>query len=270
MLIKRIDPSGDLEFLIDHYLVLQSDDFDTSVYNDRFIPDGLIGLVYNFTIQQVKYFNLCDETLPSSFLVVPKLISTIMEIVMPADSLIIIFKTSVFSRVFGIDLNIPIPNAHLVFNIFGDYPMFEKLKGIKNAEEKIAFLECFIRENYLRVNYSFDDIDEIYLKILHEAWNNPIHSIVSEHKLSSRTFRRNFHKRVGITAKSLARIVRVNYLWQKISSGEIKDFQSIAFLGNFYDQSHFINDFKKIVGETPKSFFKRNLDQVKLISGKIA
>jgi AraC-like DNA-binding protein len=46
-----------------------------------------------------------------------------------------------------------------------------------------------------------------------------------------------------------------------------EDYQSVVFMANFHDQAHLINDFKKIIGETPKAFFSRNLDNVRVISG---
>ena len=64
------------------------------------------------------------------------------------------------------------------------------------------------------------------------------------------------------------RIVRLNYLWTKIKYDSAVDYQDLVFNGNYFDQSHFINDFKYIVGETPNQFFNRNLEIVEYFSGK--
>ena len=45
------------------------------------------------------------------------------------------------------------------------------------------------------------------------------------------------------------------------------DFQELIYKGNFYDQSHFIHDFKEITGESPSFFFKRDLKNLKIFSG---
>jgi AraC-like DNA-binding protein len=42
----------------------------------------------------------------------------------------------------------------------------------------------------------------------------------------------------------------------------------MVFDGEYFDQSHFIKDFKMITGESPNHFFKRNLELVKVLSGK--
>ena len=64
------------------------------------------------------------------------------------------------------------------------------------------------------------------------------------------------------------RIVRFNYLWDKIRTEHVLDYQDLVFDGHFFDQSHFIKDFKDIIGETPSYFFKRNLQHLQIISGK--
>jgi hypothetical protein len=41
----------------------------------------------------------------------------------------------------------------------------------------------------------------------------------------------------------------------------------MVFEGNYFDQSHFINDFKSIIGEkSPGDFFNRNLTVVKMFA----
>lgn len=86
--------------------------------------------------------------------------------------------------------------------------------------------------------------------------------------VSCRTLQRKFIKRTGVTPKVLMRIVRLNYLWTKINNHYAVNYQDLVFEGNFFDQAHFINDFKSIVGETPNHFFNRNLNIVELFSGK--
>lgn len=98
--------------------------------------------------------------------------------------------------------------------------------------------------------------------------SQPLSEIFESLCINERTLQRHFIKRVGVGPKLLARIVRVNYLWDQIERDGLNDYQDLVFLGNYYDQTHFIKDFKNIIGETPSSFFNRNLGLVKLLSGK--
>ena len=75
-------------------------------------------------------------------------------------------------------------------------------------------------------------------------------------------------KEAGITPKKLLRLVRFDYLWTKINNEKTIDYQDLVFDGNYFDQAHFINDFKSITGETPSYFFNRNLQITKMFSGR--
>ncbi len=64
---------------------------------------------------------------------------------------------------------------------------------------------------------------------------------------------------VGTTAKKFASIVRFNSVLENLK--ESKTLTEICFEYNFFDQAHFIKDFKQFTGDTPenyKSFLKKN------------
>ena len=92
--------------------------------------------------------------------------------------------------------------------------------------------------------------------------------IISDFQICERTVQRRFRERLGITPKMLSRIVKINYLWNTINSKGPIDYQDLVFLGNYFDQTHFIKDFKAMTGETPDYFFKRNLNVVRILSGR--
>jgi AraC-like DNA-binding protein len=94
-----------------------------------------------------------------------------------------------------------------------------------------------------------------------------IDNLVSELNLNSRSFRRNFSRRVGVSAKSLCRIVRANQVLNATKESGVIDFQNIVYSGKYFDQPHFVNDFRKFIGESPGTFFQRDLRLVKFFSG---
>jgi AraC-like DNA-binding protein len=58
-----------------------------------------------------------------------------------------------------------------------------------------------------------------------------------------------------------------NSLNAKIYSKDIKSLTSICHENNYFDQSYFIKEFKKLANQNPKKFFKavKVLDQDKVI-----
>lgn len=70
--------------------------------------------------------------------------------------------------------------------------------------------------------------------------------------ISQSPFEKRFRKVVGTTAKKFASIVRFNSILDNLI--ETKTLTEICYKNNFFDQAHFIKDFKQFTGDTPKDF----------------
>ncbi|PZR30356.1 MAG: AraC family transcriptional regulator [Azospira oryzae] len=70
--------------------------------------------------------------------------------------------------------------------------------------------------------------------------------------ISQSPFEKRFRKVVGTTPKKLASIIRFNSILNNLS--EAKTLTEIGYENHFFDQAHFINDFKQFTGETPERF----------------
>ena len=64
-----------------------------------------------------------------------------------------------------------------------------------------------------------------------------------------------FKEHVGLSPKSLASILRFQYFYQSWSQGEADAFSKDALYAYYYDQSHFIKEFKRFTGYTPEKYF---------------
>ena len=232
---------------------------------DKFIPRPYISVIFHF--KECPHF--VDEIsflLEPIFLapIIPRAIS--LEFHGDMDTLVATCKATVFSRLFTLDLT-PIPKRiiDLPNHIF--FPLWQKMAGFNNNQDRINCFTEFINSTQ-PTPYIPDVMDIFYDKIIEKSITMPIKDIMRECYASKSTLIRKFVKRTGVSPKDLARIVRLNYAWSKILNENVVNFQDLVFYGNYFDQSHFINDFKAIIGETPGHFFHRNLDIVKIFSGK--
>lgn len=71
--------------------------------------------------------------------------------------------------------------------------------------------------------------------------------------LSERQLRRIFRKNIGDSAKSFSRIVRFQHFIREKNRGE-KGFPGMYEAG-YYDQAHFIREFRSLYGDTPGQVF---------------
>lgn len=239
--------------------------FKGSSVSDKFIPRPFIYLLFHF-----KDRPLITQEPPiklEPFFVapiVPEAFTLIFE--GELDSFAIACNATVFSRLFGVDLS-PVSKRSINLPQAVFFKIWESLANLTTTDERIAYFSEFINKMQ-KTAYSPDAVDILYAKIVEKSITTPLKVIIQECHASKSTLLRKFVKRTGVSPKTLARIVRLDYLWTKIKDENAVDYQSLVFDGNYYDQSHFINDFKSIVGETPGYFFNRNLNIVKLFSGR--
>ncbi len=83
-----------------------------------------------------------------------------------------------------------------------------------------------------------------------------IKSLAYEANMSLRSFELKFTRQVGISPKLFARITRFNYaLLMKIQNIS-NNWTEISHKCGYYDQMHFIKEFKEFAGNTPGNFYK--------------
>jgi len=81
--------------------------------------------------------------------------------------------------------------------------------------------------------------------------------LAEQANMSLRSFEQKFTEQVGLTPKLYSRILRFNHaLALKIAMPE-KKWTTIAHTCGYYDQMHFIKDFKTFAGSTPNIFLRQ-------------
>ncbi len=81
-----------------------------------------------------------------------------------------------------------------------------------------------------------------------------IKKIAGEYYLSQRQFERNFLQYSGFTPKLFLRISRFHFAMSRYGTGE-RSLTRMALDCGYYDQSHFIHDFKEFSGFNPRHYF---------------
>lgn len=71
---------------------------------------------------------------------------------------------------------------------------------------------------------------------------------------SERSLERHFKKRMGMSPKTYLRICRFNAVKARLDQKADCSWQELAFNSGYYDQSHFIKEFKHFSGRTPGEY----------------
>jgi AraC-like DNA-binding protein len=79
----------------------------------------------------------------------------------------------------------------------------------------------------------------------------PITQVAEEACLSIRQFERKCKERLGFSPKVYARIIRFSLAYRLFEKSTPPNWSDIAYQAGYYDQMHFIKDFKEFAGLTP-------------------
>lgn len=91
--------------------------------------------------------------------------------------------------------------------------------------------------------------------IHHSNGNTDIKNLQIETYTSRKTLERAFINQIGILPKLYSRISRYNNAKETIEKSSTINWQNISFKHGYYDQAHFINEFKEFSGKTPSEYF---------------
>lgn len=84
-----------------------------------------------------------------------------------------------------------------------------------------------------------------------------VDDIADRLRLNKRTLQRLFHQYVGVSPKWVIKRYRLHEAAEKLASGEVTDWPIIALDLGYFDQAHFIKDFKAIIGKSPAEYAKK-------------
>lgn len=71
---------------------------------------------------------------------------------------------------------------------------------------------------------------------------------------SSRYINKIFDKELGMSTKQFCNSVKFQFLLSDLNNGKEKTFTNLSSEYNFYDQAHFIHEFKEFSGRTPSEY----------------
>ncbi len=261
--VQFYKPDASLQWIVKQFETIRHDS-SSRILTDKFIPRPDAALVFHFK-NIPKVIMPVDIMLPSFFVAPIVSIPNQLHIVGELDVFIVVCKASVLSKIFKLDMA---KNSSMTVDLPAKLfaPLWNNLNKTTSDIERMAYFSKFIQDNSLP-GYSPDSIDAIYKDIVENILKFSLQDISANSVYSLSSLQRNFNKRVGVSMKRLIRISRINYIFKNMLNDQSFNAQKMMFDGKYYDQSHFIKDFKEITGESPKQFFKHNTELCKILSG---
>ncbi|MBK6700785.1 MAG: AraC family transcriptional regulator [Saprospiraceae bacterium] len=151
--------------------------------------------------------------------------------------------------------------AYVLFNLnLSLDDIFDKSK-VHEVQEKLAIASTDkhrikIVEQFLLTQLKNIQTDQLIVEAVKLIYQNKgtirVKELNEKLFISSSPFEKRFRKVVGTTAKKFASIVRFNSVLDHMN--KTKSLSEICYKNHFFDQAHFIKDFKQFTGDTPENF----------------
>lgn len=261
MIHQIFEPNSDLAAFVKCYWTLESPKEKTPEKN-TIVPDGCMKMIFHYGDPYKYYPQNGDSILLPRCFVIGQLTGPYE--VEPTG------ETGIFFVCFH-------PHGFLPFATFPIREMentavpLEKLFGKDGQEiaqkilhasttsERINLIETFLF-NRLTDTETIDHIVQSAIEtILTANGQLSVDELSRKNNTNRRQLVRKFSSSIGLSPKQLSKTIRLQATLKVLLNRKITSLTDLAYESEYYDQAHFIKDFKEFTGLTPKEFYGDHL-----------
>jgi len=220
-------------------------------------PNGFASLVINYgDSYRVGDLKLGERETPQAFLSGQFTQRYHLQLTGQIGAVGIVFKPTgmaAFSRVPMYELT----GERLCFeSVFGKEGkgLIEKIGNSTSSQNKVDLLGAFLVRQLLHENSREPSLDFAANRIVACNGIVKMDELFRGACMSRRNFERKFFERVGVSPKYYTRLRRISHICYQLGATEKIDWQRLIGSGDYYDQAHFIKDFKDFMGEAPSVY----------------
>ncbi|HRH44681.1 MAG TPA: AraC family transcriptional regulator [Pyrinomonadaceae bacterium] len=264
MIFQTYIPKSPLNQFVDCFIF--HDGFQPPHSIDRFLPDGNVEIIIDlddkpkfiYDNETLKEIQSVSQVWASGVRTEPISIPSAKD----ASMMIISFKRGMAYPFFPFPMNEItdcVLDADLIWgNKFA--LIREQIATNKFSAKKFQIVENFLCRNFISTLIRNPCVEFALQQIIHQPQQIKLSQLTQKIGYSQKHFIKLFNDQVGITPKSYLKIMRFQKAVTEIEKFSEIDWLSISNDCGFYDQAHFINDFKTFSGFTPEEYFYRTSD----------
>ncbi|HEY5745905.1 MAG TPA: helix-turn-helix domain-containing protein [Chryseolinea sp.] len=255
---QTFQPHADLGSLVKCYWTLEVP-ADIHSERQRIIPDGCIEMAFILG-DDIKRYTSEDEFILQPHAMV--LGQTMEPFYIEPTGYVNTFAVRFYPYGFSNFVTTPIKNLAnketAIALLFGEKPAEEleqKIIRAKDTKERIVIIENFLLDK-LNDKATIDNIVKTTIDaLLSTKGSSPINAILKDVS-KRRQLERKFLKQIGVSPKQLGKVIRLQAALKMLLSQQPESLTQIAYESQYYDQTHFIKDFKEFTGTTPGEFLE--------------
>lgn len=266
---QTFEPGNELTTVIKCYWTLESK-AEEIPEKQTIVPDGCIEMIFHYGDFYRQYTENGDSIIQPKCFVMGQLTHP-LEIKPTGD-------TGIFSVRFQPDGFLPFATIPIkkmenkavpLKELFGQdgQEIEQQILAAVTASERIKRIETFLLNRLT----DKDTIDRIVKQtvetILTANGQLKVDALSKQTNINRRQLERKFSSVIGLSPKQLSRTIRLQATLKMLLGKRSASLTALAYENEYYDQAHFIKDFKDLTGFTPKEFYGNNLKMSSLFYG---
>ncbi|VAW29110.1 Transcriptional regulator, AraC family [hydrothermal vent metagenome] len=258
---QLFEPNNELAEFVKCYWTLDSEKDKTPRIN-TIIPDGTMKLIFHYGDLYKNHLDNGESfILPKYFLIGQLTRPFLVEPLGITGSFVVRFHPNGFSPFTTISIKEMENTAVPLEKLFGKdgREIGENVLNAKSTSERIEIIETFLL-NRLIDRKNIDNIVKLTVEtILTANGQLSVNELSSQNNINRRQLTRKFSSTIGLSPKQLSKTIRLQNTLKTLMSKNNKSLTELAYENEYYDQAHFIKEFKEFTGLTPKEFYGNHL-----------
>ncbi|MBN1848097.1 MAG: helix-turn-helix transcriptional regulator [Deltaproteobacteria bacterium] len=255
-------PSSLLTPYIQCFWVMQSETSLQSTAPNRILPDGCVDIIINmgdpFLEMDADTSDINDEKV---YIVGAMQTPILIGMMGHVDVIGIRFKPGGAFPFFGFPINTITDRSIPLDDVWSGISstMNSRMPEQTTIRSKTSILEDLL----LKRLGTFPVLDALTLEAIRIIYKKDglvsIRTISQNLNITGRHLERKFLKHVGISPKMLCRIVRLQYALSHLKKQHNPIWTYIVYKSGYYDQAHFIKEFKILTGLSPNAYLNEKI-----------
>jgi AraC-like DNA-binding protein len=254
-------PDTELQPFVKCFWTMEADRMEEPV-KQRILPDGCMEMMFHYGDGYRQYFHDGSSILqPKSF--VFGQITNYIEVEPTGMTGIVSarFLPEGLTPFLEIPVSMLANKAVSIADIFGEKgtELEKEVMTTAGNQQRIKIIEAFLL-SLLTTPQAIDIITRTCVEVIFQSHGQlGITELADKVKLNRRNMERKFTSVIGMSPKQLSKVVRLQATLKMLDKQRFNSLTSLAYENGYYDQAHFIKDFREFTGMSPKLFFAKNL-----------
>ncbi|MEM7798597.1 MAG: helix-turn-helix domain-containing protein [Chloroflexota bacterium] len=254
---ETFQPHRDLDALVKYYWTLEVPaEYESK--KQQIIPDGCIELAFILEDDIKRYISENEFILqPRSMVIGQRSETFYIEPVGRVHSFAVSFYPYGFANFISSPIKALANKETPIASLFGDdaaNALEKKILQASDTQKRIKVIEAFLFDR-LNGKTTVDHIVKTTVDLLLSTnGSTPISQLINQDLSKRRQLERKFVKQIGLSPKQLGKVIRLQSALKLLLNDEAESLTHIAYESDYYDQAHFIKDFKRFTGMNPSAF----------------